>query len=562
LAPARWPALLGAVALAAVALAAWAVLVKVFSWRIDGQWSFGRLLAPYGYWNATGLIAAIGLAPVLWLATARERGVVIRALAIPALSLLIVVVMLSYSRSALAAAIIGLALPLTLSRTRLRAALALGIAGAGAAAISVWALGDANLSADQTSRAARISSGHSLGLVLLIAFPVLTAAGFAAARATERARLGEATRRRIGAALVVLAALVPVAGAGALALSSRGLTGEISHIWSGLTSSTATVSDNPGRIVNLANTRPRYWRQGLSVGEHHLLAGAGAGSFGVAHVAYPTARLTPQNVGHAHSYVIETFADFGLIGIALNLALLLVWGSASARTLGGLRGRIPSPAGGRAIEAERDGMLALLAAVVVFGISSTLDWTWFFPGVAVPALLCAGWLAGRGPLGSVAAGRPAGGPARRLSARPGASLALTGLVVGAIVISWAIWQPLRADDSVNSGISALARGDTRAALTDGNAAASEDPVSLDPLRELSAVYSALGDRARAEAELVRATQVQPDNAASWSALGQFASARQPRLALAALRRAARLDITSASTQAALEAAARRLGASR
>ena len=43
-------------------------------------------------------------------------------------------------------------------------------------------------------------------------------------------------------------------------------------------------------------------------------------------------------------------------------------------------------------------MIALAAIVVAFGLQSTLDWTWFFAGIAVPVLLCAGWLAGRGPL--------------------------------------------------------------------------------------------------------------------------------------------------------------------
>ena len=43
-------------------------------------------------------------------------------------------------------------------------------------------------------------------------------------------------------------------------------------------------------------------------------------------------------------------------------------------------------------------MVALGLIVVGFGIESTLDWTWYFPGVGVPVLLCAGWLAGRGPL--------------------------------------------------------------------------------------------------------------------------------------------------------------------
>jgi hypothetical protein len=43
-------------------------------------------------------------------------------------------------------------------------------------------------------------------------------------------------------------------------------------------------------------------------------------------------------------------------------------------------------------------MLSMLCLVVVFGAHSLIDWTWYVPGDACAALLCAGWLAGRGPL--------------------------------------------------------------------------------------------------------------------------------------------------------------------
>ncbi len=46
-------------------------------------------------------------------------------------------------------------------------------------------------------------------------------------------------------------------------------------------------------------------------------------------------------------------------------------------------------------------MLSMLCLVVVFGIHSQVDWTWYVPGNACVALLCAGWLAGRGPAGGV-----------------------------------------------------------------------------------------------------------------------------------------------------------------
>ena len=45
----------------------------------------------------------------------------------------------------------------------------------------------------------------------------------------------------------------------------------------------------------------------------------------------------------------------------------------------------------------------MLCLVVVFGVHSLVDWTWYVPGNACVALLCAGWLAGRGPLEATAA---------------------------------------------------------------------------------------------------------------------------------------------------------------
>jgi hypothetical protein len=325
--------------------------------------------------------------------------------------------------------------------------------------------------------------------------------------------------------------------------SSRGLTGEISHIWGSLTSTQLTIGDSPGRLLSLANSRPRYWRQGLTVGEHHALVGVGAGAFGVAQTRYQTAKLTAANVQHAHSYVVETFADFGLLGVALNLGLLLAWVRASLVTLG--RRGSPGQDSPGAQTLERDGSWALFGAVVAFGVSSAIDWTWFYPGVAIPALICAGWLAGRGPLE-----RTVTGP-RRMRAGPGAIMASTGLVALAVAAGWAIWQPLRSAGDVDAGLSAIAARDSGAALADANAAASEDPVSLTPLRELATIYTDMGDPARARAEYLKATTVQPQNPEPWLWLGQFELQTDPAAALRALRIAARLDVTNASTQASI-----------
>jgi hypothetical protein len=571
--PERWRAIVGALAAMAIALALWAVFAKVFTLAADQQVDYGRLLTPFGYWNATGLVAAMGLPALLWEGGRHDRGVVARGLSAPATALLITVIVLSYSRSAVVAGVLGSGVVLFFGRTRLRSVQMLALGGLGAAAICGWALGDHSLTGDLaqgTARgvglAARRSADETFGIVVVIALLVTAAAGVAAAVATERRPLTEERRRMIGTALLAGVALIPVAVAIALLASSRGFTGEISHVWSTLTRASG-ASDTPGRLVDLSNSRPGYWRQGLSVGSHHLLAGAGAGSFGIAHLRYGTARLTaPQQVSHAHSYAVETFADFGLIGLILNLALLVAWARAVRWTVG--------RPGGRA-DAERDAMLALLGVAVAFGVSSAIDWTWFFPGVAVPALVAAGWLAGRGSLarpvglrsaaggartgdagvggGARTGGAGVGGGARTGGAggvggarvRFGARSILGAMVIGlvALALGYLTWQPLHSANADAAAITAEG-SDVAAALTDARSAVNDFPVSLQAIETLAGLEQAAHDDAAAEAELWHGTSVQPENPNAWEALGLFdLQHKHWDEALIVLRRAAALDVT-------------------
>lgn len=543
--PGRWAALTGAIAAAATVLSAYALLVKVFPGSLDAQDTIGRLNAPFQYWNATGLIAAVGVAPCLWAGSRRESGRLLRALTVPALAILLAVVVLSYSRSAVLAVIIGAGCWLAMVPTRLRGAFVLALGAAGGAVIAAWALGRQAFTHDQVSLATRTSDGHSFGVVLVVVLVLLTIAGFAATFGLDRTNLSATQRRRVGAVLLSIVALVPVAGVAGLAASHRGLTGEISHVWSTLTSTKAGVGDSPDRLVNVANSRPQYWHEGITVGTHALLTGVGALGYGTARARYTT---DPHLVQHAHSYVIETFADFGLLGLGLNLALLVAWAVAAGRTVRAPRGP-PASEPTADHTAERAGLLTLLCVVIAFGVHSAIDWTWFVPGVAIPALVCAGWLAGRGPLAG-----PIGRAHQRRRVTRSPALVLTGTAAAALAVlgAWAIWQPLRSVNADAAGLAAIARGNTAAAIADARTAASTDPLALEPLFELSALYSASGSPALARAELVKAVDLQPENAQSWQQLGLYdLDHHQPVRALASLRRAHLLNLTNYPTVAAI-----------
>jgi hypothetical protein len=506
--PERWPVVVGGIAMGMVALAAYSLLAKVFPATLASANTYGRLLAPFSYWNAIGVAAGLGVPACLWAGARRGRGLVMRALTVPALSLLISVVILSYSRSAVLAAAVGAAIWIACAPLRLRSALILGLGGAGAVPIVVWALSHHSISGDSVARAAQDAAGHSFGLVLIVVLLVATAGGVTAALGMDRVTLSDGRRRRIGTALIGLIALIPVAVVAALATSSRGLTGEISHVWTTLTSSKGT-GDTSARLTQFGSSRPTYWHQGLQVGSHNLLKGVGELGYGIARLRYTT---EPFKVDQAHSFVIQTFADLGLVGAAIMIALLVAWAISGARALAP---RVPWSGLSPERTAERQGLLVLAAVAIPFGIQSALDWTWYFAGVTVPALIAAGWLAGRGSLTAPIGRRPGG---MALRERPGAGALATAVAAAALIGAWAMWAPLHSAQSYASAEQSNANG---AAFAGARTAASSDPLSIKPLELLAQLDEGIHAETAAQAELIKATQVQPRNPESWLQLGAF-----------------------------------------
>jgi hypothetical protein len=519
----RWAALITGVGLALAACCTWSLIVKVFPATLSPNNTAGRLQVPFGYWNALGLAAALALPCWLWIGARREAGRRLAALAAPVIAVLVAISALSYSRSADLAAVVAVALWFTFVPLRLRAVAQLGIGLAGGAVISAWGLAHSALSSDGISLAAQDRAGHTFGVVVLVVLVTTLIAGVACAQVADLHDFPAELRRRVGASLMIGCALIPVVAVVAVALSSRGLTGEISYGWHQLTSTTTVTSNNASRVLAFGSSRPVYWHEGLAVGDHNLLKGVGEVGFAVARMHYST---NTSQVHQAHSFVFETYADLGIIGLALVAALLVAWLRAAARPIALGRawaGLDPER------RAEREGLVTMAVLVVAFGVQSTLDWTWYFPGVAISALLCAGWLAGRGPLTAPTATGPH--PRARLRSvildRPLAALAASVLVVLALLAAWFEYQPL---GSVNALDRAVNTGDLGAA----RAAQRADPFALEPYELLADHYVAAHDIPRARAELQDMVDKQKGNPEAWSVLGDFETTDgDPRRALVA-----------------------------
>ena len=550
LAPERGRAILTAVLVACLAVCVIALVEKALPAATNSTAELARLREPLGYWNALGLLAALAVPPCLWLGARREGAPGQRVLAYPLLGLALVTVLFSYSRGALAALAIGLAFWFAAVPLRLRGLVVLATAAVPTAALTAWAFTEDALSKDRQPLADRIAAGHQLALLLGVMLILLVVAGVLIQRASDRGLVTPQLRRGGAIAALALVALLPVAGVGALATSERGLTGSVSHAWSSFFgSSGGRLTYGPERLTGTGSKRGAYWGEAYEIWERTKMEGAGAGAFATARKRY---RKDNFDVRHAHGYVPQTAADLGLVGIALSLAGLIAWALAALRAtrrpdnagdaetaplgqawpqalagrLGGLaparlveRGRsafartgAPGVAAGP-VEAGRLELLTVVAVVVTFGVHSAIDWTWAFPGTGLIAVVCAGYVAGHGPPGSVAARRSAPFQMRAAAAAVAAIVAL--------VAAWTVWQPARAQSAAESSQALLATNHVSDARVLAEEAVDRNPVSIDPLFQWASVEERARRPALALQILRRAVTLQKLNPESWRALAEF-----------------------------------------
>ena len=166
----------------------------------------------------------------------------------------------------------------------------------------------------------------------------------------------------------------------------------MSKAWRQLTDPAAAAPTNtPDRLTATSSVRARYWQEAFKIYADSKLVGAGAGAYEVARTRY---RRGTQSIRHAHGYGVQTLADLGLIGLGLSLLAAVAWIAAALRATG-LRRRDR----GLPYDPERIGLLTMATVVVVFAVPlARSTGRGSCPATLAVALLCAGWVAGRGPL--------------------------------------------------------------------------------------------------------------------------------------------------------------------
>jgi O-Antigen ligase/Tetratricopeptide repeat len=462
-----------------------------------------RLQEPFGYWNALALFVTLGVPTALVLALDRGRRRGERLVGLVAVELMLLVIAFTYSRGAVIALVLALAVIVWMSGASLRALMWLGVAALGLLAPLVLGLADHSLTTANVPLDRRESAGLVLTVVLLAstAAMVLGAARLMQLEATvnvSQRRIRTITRVLIGAVgvLIVVAVL-------AVALSSRGLTGTVSHAWHSFTTTRATSVYRPDRLLSVdSENRWVWWREAAGAFRDRPLAGWGAGSFGVVHLLYRRDTLT---VNQPHSVPLQFLAETGVVGALLalvGLGLLLAAGVRAVR-------RLP-PGSPRLLAAS------LLAGAFAYAVHALYDWDWDIPGVTFPALLMLGVLvAARHPPPSTSVPRLGGwGAGPRALAMALLTLGLCSFALSAALPSLAATKAADAVvEAASSSPTAVRDAQATAAL-----ASRLDPLSDAGLRVEATLAIRRGNPDQARRYLLEAIARDPTDGQAWREL--------------------------------------------
>ncbi|MDX6690400.1 MAG: hypothetical protein QOG15_1857 [Solirubrobacteraceae bacterium] len=341
-----------------------------------------RLGYPLEYWNAFGAMASMGGVLALGLAADRRAAAARRAVFAGTSALLLVAMYLSLSRGAWMALAVGLVVLVALAPNRgslLVSALLVG----GALAIAVLRLRSYPALVDNPAAGSGQEAQGNAFTVELVAL-VAGVAGLQGLLASKRV-LQRVKRRarelRRPASLMVAVLLVAVA---AIGYAARGHDARawVDRQWQDFMQPTAagTAASGTTRLFSTSGARSEAYRVAFDGFQAQPIRGEGAGSFAA---RWTLTRRVDLTLHDAHSLVLETLAELGLIGGLLLIGFLVAVGRGAVHSMRGRGVLSPAPAAGVA------------AAVSVWLAHACVDWDWQMPALTGIALVLAAALTQR-----------------------------------------------------------------------------------------------------------------------------------------------------------------------
>jgi hypothetical protein len=385
---------------------AWITRVAPDVWPIAVDIKPQRLSYPLTYWNALGLLAAMGAIAMLHLGGGDREEWPIRVAAAAALPLIASTLLLTFSRSSLALTLVGLAVYVVVARPKrlLTAAAAAAIPTAVALLASVHAH---TVSSARYTTDAGISQGHHLALVVLacaVVAAVLRLSMLGLDRRLDAWQPPRISRSHVLGAVAAVVAVALIVGIAA------GGPSWLSHRWDHFVHEDAVGhTENPSeRLGSVGNNgRIPQWRVAIEAFEEKPLLGKGAGTY---QLQWAQRRPYEFTVINAHSLYVEVMGELGIVGLLLIAAVMLALLVGAARRLNG---------------PERHVYGAFLALAAIWMIHAGIDWDWQMPAITI-------WLFA---LGGLALSRPLAGRPRREVAVARLPRIAAALCIGVLAIT-------------------------------------------------------------------------------------------------------------------------------
>jgi hypothetical protein len=450
--------------------------------------SEGRLSFPVDYWNGLAALAAVGIAPVLAVAT--EPGNRIwRSVTASFLPILALTVFLTYSRTGIIATILAVIVFCAFATRFVQRATTLLVAAVASGALIAFVgprseISDGVVNAGLTG----IADGMVMIAVTLAALLVgviqwwLTRLDDRLAAISWRpAKKTMLVAGAVGVAVVLIAFL---AGSG----PSR-----VSDAWHEFESPGEVQDSGSSRLSNFGgNNRVQFWRAAIDQFDSEPLHGRGSGTF---ELWSNRSEDTEGFVRDAHSLYLETLGELGVIGgllLVTIIAIILVGGGAVVlRTKPEMRARLA----------------AALAGCVAFFVTAALDWTWELAVVPVAAFMLAGTLIMTPRTAPDSVLR-----APRIQVPTFLRVGIPAVVIFAVI---SIWLPFTQAYLLEQSKSDAGRGDLEAAYGAASRATNLPLSGMGPVLQQALLLSDNGEFERALDKAIEATSLESTNWRPW-----------------------------------------------
>ncbi len=477
-----------------------------------------RFAFPLTYWNALGLMAALGFVLCFALTCDEREPAESRALGAAALPVLAVTLLLTFSRGALAVAIIGLLAFVVVGRPRAL------LSGLLVAVPTVWVAMRAGYGADQLATenaagATAAAQGEDVALIVMACVLAAAAGRVVLLRLDEHlaAIMSRVAAMRPGVRWSATATAVLGVAALGLALSLPSKIGQEYERF---------IDGSPVDVIG--DLRPRLTRSGDNGRLEQLriatadfrsrpLEGTGAGTYAL---KWELRRQAVAELQDAHSLYAEVIGELGIVGLLLLVTALMA-------ILGGFLALARGP--DRAVGG------VLFATGLMWLVHAGVEWDWEMPAVSF-------WFFALG--GAALAAR---GAEPRVTRLPSMAISRTGRLLVAVGCLALIVVPLRVAASerpLRESQRAFATGDCLRASDRARTASAWLGARPEPYVVVG--YCELR-RGRGQAALDAFGDALRRDPANWEmhygfALGRAAAGRDPRPRLRVARRLNPLEV--------------------